>query len=925
VSIHIRVSGLAHRRTLLPLTMVALVGFFCSNMMAQTAPQLLPYSVKVIAGGGTTTLPLATPLVPGSCTPSGYTPTTIWGDGCLATDLVLSATSGVRTAVTDAYGNIFFADYINGLIRRVDAASGIVTTVAGGVAYTASPGAGAACATGASTMATDAKGDGCLGTQVYVAGPVGLVFSPAGDLYFSEVGSSSMATAAKAIFGADVRKIAATYVAEGTGGCAVTAGCQMVATTGVISMVDGALSSYTTVGYTANNYSASPACSATNLTNCIVAATQSYLGDPYGLAFDSYGNIYISEEYENAILVVNTSASTNSVSGVTIPSGTVAKIAGYSTIAGDGSTCPNGYKGESGSPKYGCNYSIFTTGSLANSSEIDAPYGVAVDSSKNVYFANEYYNDIGLVASTNVLTNYAGLYPLASAGGTTLQRGTAGTFAIGSTAGIVADSNTPSNIYVTDALNGVIWRVDGAGQHMYVVAGGVGDTGGTASICSASIVPGVTVDSYGDGCAATSTRFGKSGTKYATSSSPGIFGVSVDSNSDLFVGDTLTGLVREVASGTRFSPISDTLNPSANQATQYIKIHFAANDTESSFTLTDGTANFSLGTADCATNSDKTRDCVLPITATPSELGLFTGTLQVTATGGGSASFPLSGTFVNSPQTRTVVSAGQAINCASTTTYSTTAQVTLTATITSSGPVSNGSTVTFYANGNQIGTPQTVDNNVAALPYTFSTPGNYAITAVFSGDGFYETSTSLPFNIASAAPSLGATVNTAQQNTVSPGQTALYSFSLLENVYSGTITFSCSGLPAGSSCVFSPASISATGCQASSTIALSILTQQPLQAASLGGAGRGPWRELGIFLSVGLALLIGIRRRSISLRCGRIWMALVLLLATVGIMSCNSSVSQKTTATPAGTYSVSVTATGSGGVTYSFTVPLTVQ
>src|ERR1035437_4455692 len=97
------------------------------------APQLLPYSVKVIAGGGTTAIPLK--VGPGACAPSGNTPTTIWGDGCLATDLVLA---GPRSAVADAYGNVFFTDYqtaatgadnTTGLIRRVDAVTGIVTTV----------------------------------------------------------------------------------------------------------------------------------------------------------------------------------------------------------------------------------------------------------------------------------------------------------------------------------------------------------------------------------------------------------------------------------------------------------------------------------------------------------------------------------------------------------------------------------------------------------------------------------------------------------------------------------------------------------------------------------------------------------------------------------------------------------------------------
>lgn len=911
MSIHIRVSGLANR-TSLPLALVALAGFFCSSMKAQTAPQLLPYSVKVIAGGGTTALPLT--VAPGACAPSGNTPTTVYGDGCLATDLVLSATSGARTAVTDAQGNVFFADYANGLIRRVDAATGIITTVAGGVAYTASPsttggiaGAPTTCPSSGNAP-TDVKGDGCLGTEVFLSAPIGLAFSPAGDLYFSELGASTAAF--EKIFGADVRKIAATS--------------GVITGTGVITTADGALSSYYTSGYTVN----ASTCTLTVSTGCINAATQSYLGDPYGIAFDSLGNLYIAEEYKEAILVVNTNATgSTTVAGVTIPAGTVAKIAGYSATGG--SSCPNGSTSASG-----CTLGVFTNYASANSSEIHYPYGLSVDPSGNVLFANYYNYDVAEISSkatsaswataAGEIDNFAGEQSTGGANSAPITtRAVAGTFAIGDPHGVAADSN--GNVYITDSNTGVIWRVDGTTNNMYVVAGGA------SAVCTTSIIPGVTVDSYGDGCPATSAKFG------VHTGATGIFGVSVDANANLFVGDTLVPLIREVTSGTQFGPIADTPNPSANQATQYVEIHFAPGDTPVSsasdaYMLTGaGASNFTLGTAVCTTHSttDNTTDCVLPITATPTTLGAYSGTLQVTANVGGAASFPLSGTFVQSPQTRTVVSASQAVSCTSTNAYSTSTQVTLTATITSSGPVSNSSTVTFYANNGtqntQIGSTQTVDNNVATLTYTFSTAGNYAITAVFSGDSFYETSTSLPLNITSAVPSLGATVNTTQLNTVNPGQTALYSFNLAENVYSGNISFACSGgLPANSSCVFNPPSISASGCQTSSNVALSILTQQPPQAASLSGAGRGPWRALGIFFSFALALLIGVRRRSISQRYGRVWMALALLLATVGITSCNN-LSLQTPATPAGTYNVSVTATGSGGVTYSFTVPLTVQ
>jgi hypothetical protein len=698
----------------------------------------------------------------------------------------------------------------------------------------------------------------------------------------------------------------------------------MILTTGVVSMVDGALSSYTTYGYTANNYSASPACSATNLTNCIVAATQSYLDAPYGLAFDNSGNLYIAEEGKQAILVVNTSAKTNTVAGVVIPAGTVAKIVG-ATTAGL-STCPNGFSGTNG-----CNFPAtgvsYTVGASANVSLIDNPYGVAVDPTGNVYFSDYYLYNVPEVAGSGSSAGDIYLYAgVQNTKGTitfpVTTRANNGSFAIGNPHGVAADGN--SNVYITDATNGTIWRVDGSGQvagtmtqPMYPVAGGV------STVCTTSIVPGVTmIDTYGDGCPGTGAKFG-------TGTTGGIFGVSVDAYSDLFVGDTLYPLVREVASGTQFGSVG------ANQPTDYVKIHFSAGDgpaSSSPYQMTTGAANFSLGTASCTTNSDTTKDCVLPITATPSTPGAFTGTLAVMATNGGLASFPLSGNFVTTPFTRTVVSAvQQSISCTNTTANNTSTPVTLTATLSSNGIGTPTGTVTFYANGTQIGTAQALANGTSAtLTYTFATAGSYAITATYTPTtgSYYSGSTSSALNVTSAVPSLNGSTITYQQSTVSAGQTALYSLNVVQNVYAGTITFSCSGLPANSSCVFNPPSFTATGCQATNTVALSIITQQGSQpiAASLGGAGRGPWTALSILSCLGLVLLIRVRRRQL-LRYSQIWMVLAALLAVAGIASCNGTIqTTPAAATPAGSYSIVVTASGSTGTTFSYpAVTLTVH
>ena len=861
MSITTSIPRFALRHLLLPIALLAVGGFGCSAV-AQTAPQLLPYSVKIVAGGGTVTIASGA-----TCPVSGFTSSDAYGDGCLATEVQLS---GPRSAVADTNGNIFFTDYTNGLVRRVDATTGIITAVAGGAV--ASPASGATC--GANTS-TDAIGDGCLGTLVKLSHPASIIFAPNGDLYFGDVGQGQ------------VRKISAT------GG--------VITTSGVISLVAGNVGG--TYGYAASN-----------ATTTIVAATQSYLRSPYGLAFDTLGDLFIVDEYTEAILVVNTNATgTNTVNTVPVAAGTIWKIAGTST----GATAPYCVNGTSG---YGCSYGLYTQNIQANTDTFDSTYSVAVDPTGNVYAGNEYYDSVFKVSTAGVLSTYAGIQNSVGVKPTVGKRGLATSFGVGSIFGIAADAK--SNVYFTDASSGAIWRVDGAGQTMYVVAGGA------TNVCSAF------TDIYGDGCPGTQAKFGSSGGgNYATAASPGIFGVSVDANSNLYTGDTVTNLVREVASGTQFG------NVGAVQ-TDVVDVHFAANDSAAAggYTLTSGASIFSLGTPSCTTNSDLTTDCLLPITVTPAVLGPFTGTLQVQSQLYVTpVSFLLTGNFVQSPVTRTVTTTTNSnTSCGASNNYSTTSPVNLTASLVANGPSAPTGTIIFYANGvalsptagvpvSNIGTTNAPVYG-ATLSYTFASAGTYAITATYSGNSYFKTSTSAAATAIAALPTFSASTVAYQQSTVASGQTALYSFNVNQIVYAGNIAFSATGLPANSSVVFSPSTIAANGCSTNSTIAVSILTQQggAVAQTAVGLGGHGPWSVLATLAGLAMALLVGVRGRRAPLRYRQLWMALALLLASFGAVACGNAVATLP-GTPAGTYNITITATGSTGTLASFTVPLTVH
>jgi hypothetical protein len=859
-------------RLALPLALFAVAA---PGLSAQTAPQLLPYTSRLIAGGGTVAIAKGA-----ACPVSGNTSLDAYGDGCLASEVLLGNNTtgklpGSRSAVADANGNVFFTDYNNALIRRVDVSTGIVTAVAGGA--TSSPASGTACGTG---MSTDASGDGCLGTLVKLTHPASIAFAPNGDLYFGDPGAGQ------------VRKIAAT------GG--------FITASGVISLP---------IGNTAGTYGY-----AASTPTVAITSANSFIRAPYGLSFDTKGDLFVVDEYTEAIIVLNTNTTgTNTVNGVAVPAGTIWKIAGTLT-ANTVTYCTNGSSGT-----YGCNYGLYLENVQANGDQFDSTYSVATGPDGTVYAGNEYYNSVFKVSPAGILSTFAGMQNAVGTKPTIAKRGPAGSFGIGSIFGTAADSS--GNVYFTDASSGVVWRVDAAGLSQYVVAGGA------TTPCATN------VDAYGDGCPALQAQFGSSGTgNYATTTlpGPGIFGVSVDAYSDLFVGDTETNLVREVASGTQFGVVG------ANQPTDTIDIHLAAGDTLNSYTITTGANNFSIGTATCTTHTgtsgtDSTTDCLVPITATPTVLGPFSGTLTVKSQTGGTATFPLSGIYQQSPTTRLAVSVATT-GCSGSTTIATNAPVTISAVLTANGPSAPTGTITFYANGTQIGTPQTVTNTGtvtnpvygASVTNTFTTAATYTITAVYSGDTYFKTSTGKAAStVTSSAPGFTTQVVSYQQNTVTAGQTALYSFNITQNVYTGNITFACSGLPAYSSCVFSPPTITATGCSTVSTVALSILTQQQttVQPGSFA-AGSGRWQLLASLAGILLALAVGVRRRRI--RFAQLWMVLALLLATTGMVACGKAtgtvLQPRTPASPAGQpYPITVTVTGSTGtspapITFQLTV-----
>ena len=223
--------------------------------------------------------------------------TDTFGDGCPASDSTLSSPGGVTV---DGAGNLFIADSGNDLIREVSAVSGVITVFAGNL-----DGAKGVCA-----GATDSLGDGCPATSATLNEPQGVTLDVFGNAYIADTSDARI---------------------------------RMVAPSGVITTVAGG-----GTGCGAQTDSVGDGCS----------ASQAILENPYPVAFDASGNMYIPD------------SSHNRVREVAATGGAVTSSSGISDFAGTGTAY---YSGDGGAAK---------------SATLFAPSGVAIDPAQNVYIAD---------------------------------------------------------------------------------------------------------------------------------------------------------------------------------------------------------------------------------------------------------------------------------------------------------------------------------------------------------------------------------------------------------------------------------------------------------------------------------------------------------------------------------------------------------
>lgn len=847
------------------------------------------------------------------------------GDGGAATSATLSSPQGIAL---DSANNLYICDAGNMVIRKVDASTGIISTVAGDFA-----------------KSRGFSGDGGLATAAQLNYPDGIVVDGSGSLYIAEydnnlirkvdsgttqattpVATSATAqnvllqlTAATAISGftvpatesrnAEFTLGTATGCTVGTTSNAAGTICTIPVTftpqypgvrTGALTVMNGS-TIVGTVGLSGTGVA--PLGAFSSAASVSVASPSGGLSDPNGLAVDAAGNLYVGDSANNRVVEITPSGVETTIeSGLSFPYAVAVDAAGNVALVAD---VPG--VGPSSSGGYGTGGSVIlqapegtqtTVGSVPG-----APGGVAVDAAGNVYLSDAVKN--------NVLK-------FTSAGSQITLPATG----LSKPGAVTVDA--AGNVYVADAGNNRVVELTAAGVQTTIAATGLGQP------------TGVAVDTAGDVYILDNTN------KFVLEVSPAGLqttlpitgldnpnGLAVDGAGNVYVLNSNSNNILKLSVGQ--TALTFAATDTATSSPQQVVTLKNIGNQPLVITAVAASANFNLNgsgtTCMTATTLTAGQSCWLGVEFQPSAAGTLTGMATVTDNSSNAVApnnvqaVALSGAAIAMTQTTLTTSPSSVFAGA---------PVTLAATVTAIAGGTPVGSVTFTSGSLALGMGTLNGSGVATVTTGLLPAGSDPVTASFSGSAGYAASTSTNTVVVSTASfSFAPTTTGTTTLSVAQGATTMTTFTISpEGSYAGSVAFSCTGLPAYASCTFSPSTLALTGASPATTVTLTLNTD--VQTARMETLPLSkPFGPMGPFVPAVAGGLVGLTLMKRK-RLGR----LLSLVALAGVMAaglggCSGESGSTTTAastavTPTGSSTVSVVATGtSPGVVTTQTLPLT--
>lgn len=473
----------------------------------------------------------------------------------------------------DNAGNLYIADSNNNAIRKVNLSTNIITTVAG---------------TGAGFNSGSGLGDGGVATMAQLNLPNGVALDNAGNLYIADTLNNLIRKVAVGT------NIISTFA--GPAGLNNPWGLAFDANQNLIFADD------------ANNRLAKIASGGGTISTIAGNGTAGYSGDggpataaalngPLLVAIDNAGNIFTNEYYNFAVRQINGST------------GVISTIAGNGT-AGDGGPATSAFLaspaqtatdglGDLFIPDLTRVRKVDTAGvitAVAGSTKpgfggdngpgtaalLGAAGGVATDGAGNVYIADVTNNRIRkLTVSTGVITTIGGNGMAAFSG----DGGPATSASFNQPLGVAVDAQ--GNVYVADTYNHRVRKIAAGSMTVTTIAGngqqGFSGDGGTGTGASLSYPESVALDSTGDlyiadtynsrirklvlssgvitTFAGTLSGFSGDGATATAAALSYPSGVAVDTSGNVYIADTSNQRVRKVGTNGIITTIAGTGSP----------------------------------------------------------------------------------------------------------------------------------------------------------------------------------------------------------------------------------------------------------------------------------------------------------------------------------------------------------------------------